>query len=187
MLEKRSTKQILADSAMELLSKKPLQKISVQEISANCNVSSRSFYNHFKDKQDLINWMYLQKEKELFENLEKGDSLYDSLLALFRYAEKNQRFFANAGDTGQNNLNDSVFMQAKNTLILAIQKNEELKALDKQTLFMIEFWIHGVCDMSRKMLVGKSTESPEEFMELVIASTPDRLLPYIKSNECRGK
>lgn len=187
MLEKRSTKQILADSAMELLSKKPLQKISVQEISANCNVSSRSFYNHFKDKQDLINWMYLQKEKELFENLEKGDSLYDSLLALFQYAEKNQRFFANAGDTGQNNLNDSVFMQAKNTLILAIQKNEELKALDKQTLFMIEFWIHGVCDMSRKMLVGKSTESPEEFMDLVIASTPDRLLPYIKNNKCGDK
>ena len=90
MIEKRTTKQILVDSVLDLLSKKPIQKISVQEIAAHCHVSTRSFYNYFLDKQDIVNWIYLDKEKELFRNFNKGTSLHDSFLKLFSFVYDNK-------------------------------------------------------------------------------------------------
>ena len=44
MIEKRTTEQILVDSVLDLLAKKPIQKISVQEIAAHCHVSTCLLY-----------------------------------------------------------------------------------------------------------------------------------------------
>lgn len=38
--------------------KKDLQKISVADIVENCGINRQTFYYHFKDKYDLVNWIY---------------------------------------------------------------------------------------------------------------------------------
>ncbi|MFR3391564.1 MAG: TetR/AcrR family transcriptional regulator C-terminal domain-containing protein [[Clostridium] scindens] len=174
MIEKRTTKQILVDSVLDLLSKKPIQKISVQEIAAHCHVSTRSFYNHFLDKQDIVNWIYLDKEKELFRNFNKGTSLHDSFLKLFSFVYDNMNIFLNIQTyTGQNNLSENIIEQAKKTMTAAIKANENITELDEETQFAIEFWLNGVIAMTAKWL-----KSP--------APLPPWLIFYIwwKSSHC---
>lgn len=51
-------KKAIANSLKELLKQQPLSKISVKHIAAHCDISRNTFYYHFKDKYDLINWIF---------------------------------------------------------------------------------------------------------------------------------
>lgn len=48
------TKKALMDSFLELIEDRPLNKITVKEITANCGVNRNTFYYHFQDIPQLI-------------------------------------------------------------------------------------------------------------------------------------
>lgn len=52
------TKRALAASLKKLLAGKALEKITVSDITDDCGVNRQTFYYHFSDIYDLIEWMY---------------------------------------------------------------------------------------------------------------------------------
>ena len=52
------TKKALAESLKKLLSKNKLNKITIKEITEDCGVNRQTFYYHFKDIYDLLEWIY---------------------------------------------------------------------------------------------------------------------------------
>ena len=52
------TKRSLASALKSLMEEMPLAKITVGDICEACNMNRKSFYYHFRDKYDLINWIY---------------------------------------------------------------------------------------------------------------------------------
>ena len=52
------TKRALASSLKSLMETKPFSKISVADICASCDMNRKSFYYHFKDKYDLVEWIF---------------------------------------------------------------------------------------------------------------------------------
>ena len=55
-----STRNDLADALRQLLSDRSLDKITVQNIADAANVSRKTFYYHFQDVYDLLEWMLEQ-------------------------------------------------------------------------------------------------------------------------------
>ena len=70
---RKSTKNYFEDSLSELVDLKPFEKITVKDITENCDMTTRTFYNHFKDKYDLVLWTYSSKVDKYLE--ESGNSL----------------------------------------------------------------------------------------------------------------
>lgn len=64
MISKTDTKQLLADSLRDLLQHKKYAGITIKDIVENCGVSRHAFYYHFKDKQELVSWIYLKSRHE---------------------------------------------------------------------------------------------------------------------------
>ena len=58
MPESILTKKALADSLKKLLTHLPFNKITVTEICQECGMHRQSFYYHFKDKYELVNWIF---------------------------------------------------------------------------------------------------------------------------------
>ena len=56
-----TTKQALANALKQLLQKKQVTKITINDIAEACGVSRMTFYYHFKDIYDLADWT-LQEE-----------------------------------------------------------------------------------------------------------------------------
>jgi len=56
--ESNITKKALSSALKELIQEKPFEKISVADICQKCNLNRQSFYYHFKDKYDLVNWVF---------------------------------------------------------------------------------------------------------------------------------
>jgi AcrR family transcriptional regulator len=100
-------KALLADALLELCEQKPLSKISVSDIQAQSGVSRQAFYNHFRDKQDLIQYIYLNRIIVEWADPDVDFPYYDALLKTFRRYIRYQRFLKQAILlTGQNCLAD---------------------------------------------------------------------------------
>lgn len=58
MADSNITKQTLANALKELLEDQSFDKICVSNICDRCGMSRKSFYYHFRDKYDLVNWIF---------------------------------------------------------------------------------------------------------------------------------
>ena len=107
---KPDTKQIFADALVELCKTKPLEKITVQNIVDYCEAGRQTFYNHFKDKEDLIGFVFMNDERKCIENLQKGHTLKEQMKLIFGTFVEKKQFYVSAYIThGQNSLGDIIF------------------------------------------------------------------------------
>jgi probable dihydroxyacetone kinase regulator len=101
------TKKALVDALKALMKKKTLSKITVSDITDYCDISRNTFYYHFSDKYDLINWIFYSEtlpEVNAFSEPERG---FDGFVRLCRYMRANREFYLEALDyVGQNSLKD---------------------------------------------------------------------------------
>ena len=51
------TKKALASSLKEILKTKPISKVTVSDICSNCGIRRQSFYYHFADLPELVEWI----------------------------------------------------------------------------------------------------------------------------------
>lgn len=58
MADSNATKNALAASMKKLMRQRPFEKISVSDICNDCGINRKSFYYHFRDKYDLVNWIF---------------------------------------------------------------------------------------------------------------------------------
>ena len=58
MTESEKKRVAIADSMKILLRTNPIEKITIDQILEKAGVSRRSFYRYFKDKYDLLEWIY---------------------------------------------------------------------------------------------------------------------------------
>lgn len=54
----RDTKGMFADELEAMMERMPLSKVRVRDLCERCGVERRVFYYHFKDKYDLVAWMF---------------------------------------------------------------------------------------------------------------------------------
>ena len=100
------TKHVLATSLKELMEKKPFSKISISDICDRCAMNRTSFYYHFKDKYDLINWIF---DSEFAELSLDDDSEVDFIYKICNFFNKNRCFYVKALQIqGQNSLTDHI-------------------------------------------------------------------------------
>lgn len=58
------TKLALAQSLRQLMGERTLDKITVKEVVERCGVNRQTFYYHFKDIYDLLDWMFAHDSEE---------------------------------------------------------------------------------------------------------------------------
>lgn len=102
MSNSKITKKALAQSLKELGGAKNLDKITVADITDHCGVNRQTFYYHFNDKYELLNWIYTQ---DLFIPLTADltfENWVEKLIELFKYMKKQKSFFINTIKSSNN-------------------------------------------------------------------------------------
>ena len=82
------TKHALAESLKKLLLKKPLNKITINDLTTDCGISRMAFYYHFKDIYDLVEWSCQEDAakalagKKTYETWQQGfEQIFEAVLA----------------------------------------------------------------------------------------------------------
>lgn len=84
------TKHALAAALKELMAQKPIDKITIHDITGRCGIRRQNFYYHFEDVYDLMRWMFQDEAVSLLRQHEGTLLWQEGLLQLFRYIEENK-------------------------------------------------------------------------------------------------
>ena len=89
------TKRALEQSLKNLLSKKPITKITINDIAEDCGINRMTFYYHFKDIYDLVEWSCLEDAKKALEEKKTHDTWQEGFIQIFDAVKNNKPFIMN--------------------------------------------------------------------------------------------
>ena len=93
---KRAIDTLLAESFKELAKKHPIEKITIKEITDLAGVIRPTFYNHFQDKYELLEWIITTDLLDPIEPLIQNGMISEGLVLLFTNIEKDSEFYSRA-------------------------------------------------------------------------------------------
>lgn len=89
------TKRAISASLKHLLLQKPLGKITINDIAEDCGINRMTFYYHFKDIYDLIEWTCVEDASRALEGKKTYDTWQQGLLQIFEAVLDNKPFIMN--------------------------------------------------------------------------------------------
>ena len=156
---------LLAESLKELTIKQPIEKITIKEITDKAGVIRPTFYNHFQDKYELLEWIITTELLEPVKLLIQNGMIDQALIIVFTNIEKEKEFYMKACRLeGQNSFSDIVKLCITNTLLDILEddkfdKNVPSKWLTRERIaqyhaqsmcFLVISWIKSGMTVSAK-------------------------------------
>ena len=161
MADSNITKRALASALKELMQEIPFQKISVADICEKCDMNRKSFYYHFQDKYELMNWIFDTEFIEWIGQNSAGQSI-EEMTVLFRILYDNRAFYCNALSVqGQNSLSEHIREIALPVLQVRLQ---EALAAEEDSAFYLEFFLDALLGAVFRWIRDENCEPPEQFI-----------------------
>lgn len=162
MPDSLKTKNALAASLKALMQQRPFSRISVSDICEGCGMTRKSFYYHFKDKYDLVNWIF---DTEFFSriSLSQYESGWLLLTDICRYFYSERDFYRCAlAIQGQNSFQD-YFSVKMRPLVPRFLSGHAADSPDGE--FFLNFLYEGLIQAILYWLSREETPPAEEFLE----------------------
>ena len=160
------TKHVLANALKDLMEEKSFSKISVADICEKCGMDRKSFYYHFRDKYDLVNWIFDVEFIEVMLKKAPADNK-DILTNLSFYFYENHSFYRKAlSVTGQNSFSDHFRELCYNAIRSRLQ---EINGSENMTDFQINFFSDAILMAFQRWIMEKDCMKPEEFIAQINA------------------
>lgn len=100
---------LLAESFKKLARSRPIEKITIREITDEAGVIRPTFYNHFQDKYELLEWIIRRELIDPIEPLLDNGMLKEALILPLTTMEKDKAFYARAVNLeGQNSFAETL-------------------------------------------------------------------------------
>jgi len=175
---KTDAKTILADSIEDILTRKAFVNIGVKDIVKNCDVSRTAFYNHFKDKYDLVSWIYRRDVEELYLKQETFDwKAYHT--QILKYMFEKREFYVNVSAyEGQNCILDYITSYAILKMETQLKNKLGVKELPEDVALAVYMWNLASTRLTFTWLKEKDGRKPEEITSLVCNCLPEPIKAF---------
>ena len=174
MVIQQTTKDLLAESFKDLAQTKSVDKITVKELTRNCGLTAPTFYNHFRDKYELMAWIYNQRVESSLKNLGKGYSFEDVICEWMEIVREDEKFYMNIlkNAVGQNSFRYATNDHAINLIVEWIKTRHALDELSPEIFFCIKFFMRGVSDLVKDWCLLHMEYTPREMAKLFVSAMP---------------
>lgn len=181
MIDRPTTKALLAASLKELAHFKPVDKITVKELTKNCNLTPPTFYNHFRDKFELMAWIYNQKVEAAIKNFGVTDSFEDVVCRWMEIILEDEIFYVNLlkNAVGQNSFRYTTNDHAINLLADWIKIHHNLDELPLPICFCLRFYMRALSETVNDWCLGKWDCSPRDMAKFFVEAMPAPLKPLL--------
>lgn len=164
------TKRILGEAMKTLMTEKPLAKISVGDIVDYCGINRNSFYYHFKDKYDLVNWIfYTDFASEISQEEVFSGSAWDVLATLCSFLYKDNEFYINALSVQGQNSFAEYFTDMLRTVVET--RTKDLFEKGEYQEFFANFFADTVLAAISRWLLNGAPVPPEKMIEMMKKTT----------------
>ena len=176
------TKTVLAESLKKFMKKKPLEKITVSEIIADCNVNRKTFYYRFDNIYALLKWMLEQEAIEVVKNFDLLIDYEDAIRFVIGYVNDNSHILNCAYDgMGRDELKRFFykdFVSLMKNVINDTEKQNKLSVSDDFKEFICDFLTEATAGMLVNGFKEKSKFRQSDIIRnitVILNSLPDML------------
>ena len=161
-----ATKAALEESLKRLLLKKPLDKITITDITTDCGISRMAFYYHFKDIYDLVEWSCVEDGTKALQGKKTYDSWTEGLTQIFEAVLENKPFIMNVYRNVDRERMERYLYHLTYDLIVGVvqEKSKDLDISGEDKKFIANFYKYGFVGI---MLVWIQEGMKEDIEELV--------------------
>lgn len=184
------TREQLGDSLIKLIGEKPLEKISIKEITSDCGFPRSTFYYHFEDIYDLAAWALAERTVQCLRDGGDGEVLLwgESLLELFNVTKDNYRALRSIVNSSNFwRISDKYCTYCVNAISPELAKTipEAAEADPEYLRFLTTFYGHSMLDVCVKWFRGDMSSTPEEMVALLDAIIKDNFLENLRMVNAR--
>ena len=139
----QTTKRALEASLKKLLLQKPLNKITINDITEDCGVNRMTFYYHFKDIYDLVDWILVEDASKILEGRQSFETWDEAYLDILHQLQENKTLVLNVyRSVGREQVEQYLYKMLDPLLRIFVERlNIPVKEEDKQ--FIIDFYKYG--------------------------------------------
>jgi len=170
------TKEALGNALRQVMTVKPIDKVTVKDIVEICGVNRQTFYYHFDDVYDLLEWNFEQDANRVLPRVVVYEHWREDVLVFFEYLYENRVIALNVY-----NSNSRLYMLRyyKDALQSCIRSFAEIVStdmtVDKADFdFVVEFYAQGI--------VGLIAQWLDRGMALPKEITKDRFIAVLDNS-----
>lgn len=161
------TKRALEASLKNMLLKKPLDKITINDIAEDCGISRMTFYYHFKDIYDLVEWSCAEDAAKALAGNKTYDTWQQGLLQIFEAVKENKPFIMNVYRSVSREQVEIYLYKVTYDLLLNVV-NEEATGMhvrEEDKAFVANFYKYAFVGLMLDWIRGDMQEDPNEIVK----------------------
>lgn len=160
------TKRALEASLKNLLLKKPLNKITINEIAEDCGINRMTFYYHFKDIYDLAEWSCIEDAKKALEGKKTYETWQQGFLQIFEVVLENKPFIMNVYHCISRDQIERYLVKLTQNLLDGVieERSEGLSVSDEDKQFISIFYTHAFVDLMLDWIACNMKDDPKEII-----------------------
>jgi len=136
------TKRALEESLKKMLLKKPVNKITISDITEDCGINRMTFYYHFKDIYDLVEWSCVEDAARALDGKKTYDTWQQGFQQIFQAVLDNKPFVQNVYQfVNREQVETYLYSLTHNLLIGVIEeKAVGMQVRDEDKEFIADFF-----------------------------------------------
>ncbi|MCD7725993.1 MAG: TetR/AcrR family transcriptional regulator C-terminal domain-containing protein [Clostridiales bacterium] len=170
MEPKTNVEQRLAESFKKLAAKTSIEKITIKEITDGAGVIRPTFYNHFQDKYELLEWLIRTEILAPVIPLMKQGNLQESLIQIFTNLMNDKDFYLKVGRLeGQNSCETIIRKFVKEVLLIFINEqvgDQKAAAKGLTSDLVTEYYAQSMAFVIIQWIKLNMSLSPEQMADI---------------------
>ena len=184
-----TTKQALEESLKHMLLKKPLDKITIRDITEDCGISRMAFYYHFKDIYDLVEWSCIEDATKALQGKKTYETWQEGLLQIFEAVLENKPFILNAYRCISREQMERFLYQLTYGLIRGVvdEQSQGTAVSEEDKSFIAEFYKYSFVGVMLDWIRRGMKEEPRELAEKICVTMHGNIINSLKNAENMAK
>lgn len=161
------TKRALEASLKNLLLQKPLNKITISDITEDCGISRMTFYYHFKDIYDLVEWACVEDATHALEGKKTYNTWQEGFLNIFYAVQTNKPFIINVYRSVGRERVEQYLKPLVHSLILGVveEKSAGMAVSESDKSFIAYFYEYAFIGIMLDWISDNMKSDPEIIVE----------------------
>ena len=163
------TKRAISASLKKLLCEKKLNKITVQDIADDCGINRQTFYYHFQDIYDLVEWTCIEDTEKVLKENRTYATWQEGFLAVFYLAKEDKTFIENIYRSVSLELLEQYLYRLVYPLLKNVvdEKAKNYTVRDENKKYIADFYKYAFVGVLLEWIRNDMRESPESITDRV--------------------
>ena len=159
-----NTKQAIAESLKHLLLRKPITKITINDITEDCGISRMTFYYHFNDIYDLVEWACEEEARAALSDDRTAETWQMGFQSLLEAVRVNKPFIINIYRYVDRAQIEHYLLRVTEKLLMSVieEQSRDLLISDENKRYVANFFKFGFVGIMLEWIHYGMKDEPEK-------------------------